>query len=200
MEEPPPSERLTRLLQGWNQGDDQAATELFEAVYDELRRLARRQFGRERRDHTLQPTALVHEVYRRLVQQKDAHFEHRSDFYAAAVRLMRELLVDHARRHGAQKRGGGLRRVTLGDGLPARRAPLVDLLDLNRALDELDQEFPRQALIVELRCFADYSIEEVATVLDLSPSTVKRDWKIAQARLYRRLKPSSHSKSTRTRS
>jgi len=178
---------VTRLLRDWNAGNEQVADELFGAVYHELRRQARHAFRRERRDHTLQPTALVHEVYGRLVQQKALRFEDRGDFFAVAARLMRELLIDHARRHGARKRGGGLRRVSVDDHVQACPGPEAELLDLDRALEELAQEFPRQARIIQLRYLADYSIEEVAASLELSPATVKREWKVARARLYRRL-------------
>jgi RNA polymerase sigma factor (TIGR02999 family) len=179
---------VTALLRAWSQGDAEAGERLLPIVYGELRRQAARLLRRERRDHTLQPTALVHETYLRLVEQKAADWRNRTQFFAVAARAMRRILVDHARRHGARKRGGSWDRITLDE---SRRAwpgePSVDVLALEDALDELAVLDPDKVRLVELRFFAGLNLEETASVLGVSESTVSREWRLARAWLFRRL-------------
>jgi RNA polymerase sigma factor (TIGR02999 family) len=179
---------VTALLRAWSQGDAEAGERLLPIVYGELRRQAARLLRRERRDHTLQPTALVHETYLRLVEQKAADWRNRTQFFAVAARAMRRILVDHARRHGARKRGGSWDRITLDE---SRRAwpgePDVDVLALEDALGELATIDPAKVRLVELRFFAGLNLEETASVLGVSESTVSREWRLARAWLFRRL-------------
>jgi RNA polymerase sigma factor (TIGR02999 family) len=179
---------VTALLRAWSQGDVEAGERLLPIVYGELRRQAARLLRRERRDHTLQPTALVHETYLRLVEQKAADWRNRTQFFAVAARAMRRILVDHARRHGARKRGGSWDRITLDEsrrGWPGE--PSVDVLALEDALDELAALDPDKVRLVELRFFAGLNLEETASVLGVSESTVSREWRLARAWLFRRL-------------
>ena len=182
---PPPGE-VTTLLQAWSEGNAAARDRLMPYVYAELRRRAAGQLRRERRGHTLRPTDLVHETYLRLCEQNPA-WQNREQFFAVASKLMRRILVDHARHRGAAKRGRGL-RVTLDEGAAA--APVVepDLLDLDAALDELSGLDPRQASLVELRFFGGLEIAEAARSLGVSLATANRDWAMAKAWLYRKLK------------
>jgi RNA polymerase sigma factor (TIGR02999 family) len=189
---PTPS-TITRLLRAWSAGDTAAGEALMPLVYDELRRRARRYLRRERREHTLEPTALVHEAYLRLVDQREADWRNRTQFYAVAAVVMRRVLVDHARSHRAEKRGGALFRVPLDEGMAQGDAREVDLMDLEKALVELAAQDARQARIVELRYFAGLSIEETAEVVGVSPATAKRDWTMARAWLYRRVAPGASS-------
>ncbi len=182
----PPGD-LTRLLQGWSAGDDVAREELLALVYDQLRRLAARQLRREHGARTLSPTALVHEAYLRLAGQAGLAWRDRAHFFGIVAVTMRRVLVDTARRRASVKRGGEWRRIPLGDAAAALAGHAVDLLDLDRALDALAALDPRQARIVELRFFADLGIEETAEVLGLSPATIKRDWSVARAWLFRHL-------------
>jgi RNA polymerase sigma factor (TIGR02999 family) len=184
--EAPPGD-LTRLLQGWNAGDAAAREDLMARVYGQLRRLAARQMRREHGVRTLSPTALVHEVYLRLAGQADLEWRDRAHFFGIVGVTMRRVLVEAARRRGAAKRGGEWRRITLGEQVFALEARGVDVLDLDRALSALAELDPRQARIVELRFFADLGVEETAEVLGLSPATVKRDWSVARAWLFRQL-------------
>ena len=180
----PPGE-VTRLLHAWGEGDDAARDRLIPIVYQELRRRAAAHLRHERAGHTLRPTDLVHEAYLRLCKQ-DVAWENREQFFGVASRLMRRILVDHARARAAAKRGGGLRVTAEGDlAGPAPEEP--DLLDLDAALDELAALDERQAHLVELRYFGGLSIEETARVLDLSAATVSREWTAARTWLYRRL-------------
>jgi RNA polymerase sigma factor (TIGR02999 family) len=181
-----PDGEVTRLLHAWGEGDDSARERLIPIVYQELRRRAAAHLRHERDGHTLRPTDLVHETYLKLVAQ-NARFENRGQFFAVASRLMRRILVDHARARGAAKRGGGL-RVTLVEP-EARRTADPELLDLDAALDELQALDERQARLVELRYFGGLSLDETAQALELSPATVSREWATAKAWLYRRLKP-----------
>jgi RNA polymerase sigma factor (TIGR02999 family) len=176
---------LTLLLKAACSGDPQAHTRLYEAVYAELRRLARANFRRESPGHTLQPTALVNEAFLRLAPA--CSFENRRHFFGAAAEAMRRILVDHARQRGAGKRGGGLERVTLSGVDVAGDDALVDVLAVDFALTELGASRPRLAELVSLRCFAGMSIEEAAQALDVSPATAKRDWAFARAWLAERL-------------
>jgi RNA polymerase sigma factor (TIGR02999 family) len=181
----PPAE-LTRLLQAWQHGDESARDTLIPVVYQELRKRAAGHLRRERRGHTLRPTDLVHETYLRLCAQNSA-WQNRGQFFGMASRLMRRILVDHARARAAAKRGGGL-RVTLVDS-PAPSPPAEpDLLDLDAALDELGALDERQATLVELRFFGGLSLEEAAAVIGVSLATAGREWASAKAWLYRRLK------------
>lgn len=187
---PDPEPDVTRLLQDWQQGNEQARERLLSQVYDDLRRVARGQLARERPGHTLQPTALVHEAYLRLVDQKRVRWESRAHFLALAATMMRRILVSHARKKKADKRGGDAVPVTLVEALDAASgspvAPL-DLVALDDALTDLARQDPRPARIVELRYFGGLTIEETARVLDVSPATVKLDWKMARAWLFREL-------------
>ena len=161
---------VTGLLQVWRAGDRNALDALVPQVYKELHRLAHFQLRKERPDHTLQSAALVHEAYARLVGQEPLDFESRGHFFAVAAQLMRQILVDYARRHRAEKRGGGSCKLTLDDAL--------------KTLAELD---PRQSRVVELRFFAGLSLEETAQVLEIGPATVQRDWTAARAWLHREI-------------
>lgn len=178
---PCPSHEVTELLSRWNHGEVAAREALIRIVYEELHRLAARYLGRQHPDHTLQTTALVHEAYLRLAGQNCGHFADREHFFAVAAKLMRNILIDHARRRGAVKRGHNRVTVVLEDAgqLPARGEP-VDLVVLNDALNRLAALDPTQVTIVELRFFSGLSIEETALALHLSPSTVKRQWLAAK--------------------
>ncbi len=182
-----PGRDLTQLLRDWNAGDREALDRLIPLVYDELRRLARRELRRERVDHTVQPTALVNELYLRLLQQRDATWQNRAQFFAVAAQLMRRVLVDHARARVAAKRGGGAPRVSLDAGLELPADGGVDLLALDRELTRLAELDPDQARIVELRFFSGLTIDETAAAIGRSPRTVKREWRLARAWLYGRL-------------
>jgi RNA polymerase sigma-70 factor, ECF subfamily len=161
---------------------------LLPLLYDELREIARRQLARERRNATLQPTELVHEVYLRLVDDRRVTQRGRAYFFGAAARAMRHVLIESARRRGARKRGGGERMVTLDDELVAVDAYAAELLDLDRALAELERRNPRHARVVECRYFGGLSVEETTAALDVSPRTVKSDWALARAWLYAALR------------
>lgn len=181
------SASVTQLLLEWTGGDRAALDRLMPLVYDELRRLAGGYLGRERRDHTLQPTALVNEAFLRLVDQRRIQWQGRAHFLALAATLMRQLLISHARKHRAAKRGSGGQRLTLLDSDLAVEARDVDLLDLDRALAALAALDARQARVVELRYFGGMTVEETAEVLEVSPATVKLDWSLARAWLLREL-------------
>ena len=181
---PPRSKTVTALLEAWSKGDEAAREDLIPLVYDELRRVAARHLSRERRDHTLRATALVHETYLRLVEQKRAQWRSRAHFFAVAAGLMRRILVDHARSRRARKRGGELRRVPLNEELVVSGSRDVELVALDEALEELSTLDPKLCRVVELRFFGGLSIEETAEVEGLSPATVKRNWNVAKAWLY----------------
>jgi len=182
----PRSKTVTALLDAWSKGDEAAREELIPLVYDELRRVAARHLSRERRDHTLRATALVHETYLRLVEQKRARWRSRAHFFAVAAGLMRRILVDHARSHRATKRGGELRRVPLNEELVVSASRHAELVALDQALEELSTLDPKLCRLVELRFFGGLSIEETAEVEGLSPATIKRNWNVAKAWLYSR--------------
>ena len=172
---------VTRLLVSWSGGNQGALDELVPVVYRELRRMAAGYLRRERAGHTLQPTALVHDAYLHLIDQKIADCRTRAQFFAIAANLMRQILVDHAKRHKALKRGGG-NQVALDEAAGAvQPQPQIDLVALNEALEKLAEVDPRQSRIVELRFFGGLTEDEVAEVLGVSPITVKRDWRIAKA-------------------
>jgi len=177
---------VTRLLGEIGRGQSQAVNDLLPLVYDELHRLARSYFRRERGEHTLQPTALVHEAYIRLVDQR-APLESRSHFMAVAATQMRRVLLDYARKHRAARRGGDDERVLLEDTMVISEQQPVDIILLNTALDKLAALDRRQAQLVELRFFAGLSVEETAEVIGISQATVKRDWSSARAFLHREI-------------
>jgi RNA polymerase sigma-70 factor, ECF subfamily len=182
---------LTALLRAWGRGDGQAGEEFFQQVYDEMRRQAARYLRRERRSHTLRPTGLVHEAYLRLAQERGADWQNRAQFFGVAAQVMRRILVDHARRHRAHKRGGSWQRVWLADGVEpaaaARSAPDLDILALEDALSELAAVDAEKARLVELRYFGGLDLEETAEVLGVSSATVSRQWRLARAWLFRRI-------------
>jgi RNA polymerase sigma factor (TIGR02999 family) len=183
----PSSHDVTTLLVDWSRGDRAALDQLIPLVYAELRHIAARQLRGERVGHTLQPTALVHEVYLRIVNQREVNWQNRAHFFGVAAQVMRRILVDHARRHTAAKRGEGVRCVSLDDALEVPASSEIPVLALDHALDRLQQIDSELARIVELRAFGGLTIEEAAHVLEVSPSTAKRDWRTAKAWLTREL-------------
>ena len=178
---------VTELLRCWRQGDAEALDRLVPLVHAELRRVARSHIRREGPGHTLQATALVHEVYLRLVGLDRLTLNDRTHFFAVAAKLMRQILVDHARRKRADKRGGGATMMTLNDVAPASQASMVDVIALDQALDALCARDARQCRVVELRFFAGLSIDETAQAIGVSPATIEREWVMAKAWLHRRL-------------
>jgi len=178
---------VTRLLQASSGGDAAAAAELIPLVYTELRRLAASYMRKERPDHTLRPTALVHEAYLRLIGQEQ-DWEGRTHFLGVAAQQMRRILVDHARKHRAAKRAGGEGRVPFDDALAVANQRPGDLLALDATLDQFAREFPRHARVVELRFFGGYTEDEIAAMLSVSPETVKRDWRFAKTWLSREIR------------
>jgi RNA polymerase sigma-70 factor (ECF subfamily) len=178
---------VTRLLIAWSDGNESAAAPLMDAVYVELRRLARAYLARERPDHSLQATALVHEAYLKLVDQRRVRWQNRAHFFAVSAQVMRRLLVDHARARGAFKRGVGI-TIALDDSIdaPGDDASL-DLIALDAAHDKLAARDQRQARLVELRYFGGLTVDEAAAVLDVAAITVKRDWALARTWLFREL-------------
>jgi RNA polymerase sigma-70 factor (ECF subfamily) len=186
----PSSGEITGLLTKLKAGDRQAESELVPLIYGELRRLARGYMRRERPDHTLQATALVHEVYLRLMEEHPVDWQSRAHFFAVAAQLMRRILVDHARAHNAAKRGGDAPKVFLEENLILSEAKSGDMLSLDEALARLAKLDPRQGRIVELRFFGGLSVEETAEVLGISARTVKREWSVARAWLYQEVRES----------
>jgi RNA polymerase sigma factor (TIGR02999 family) len=189
------SSDVTRLLLRWSKGDEDAFERLLPLVYSELRRIASKQLRRERPDHTLAPTALVHELYLRLIDQRRATWENRAHFFGLAAQMMRRILVDYARARQAGKRGGSRTRVSLEEVLeeagPGGGGPdpsAADVLAIDEALTRLAVIDSEQARIVELRFFAGLTVEETALLLKRSPRTVKREWRLARAWLYRELR------------
>ena len=178
---------VTELLRAWSDGDDGALERLMPLVEAELHRLARMYMGRERRGHTLQATALVNEAFLRLTNAQHIRWHDRAHFLGISARLMRRVLVDHARARGYQKRGGGARRVTLDEGLVTAPDPALDVVALDRALDALAVVDARKSRMIELRFFGGLSVEETADVLHVSTDTVKRDWRLAKLWLLREL-------------
>lgn len=178
---------VTALLGEWSRGNRDALNKLVPQVYAELRRIADRQFRMERANHTLQPTALVNEVYLRLVDRRDVNWENRAHFFGVAAQVMRRILVDHARRHRASKRGDGIRCVSIDEARDVAAANEIPVLALNHALDRLETVDGELAKIVELRAFGGLTIEEAAHVLSVSPSTANREWRTAKAWLTREL-------------
>lgn len=178
---------ITHLLKEWSDGDQQALDELTPLVYEELRLQATRYLRRERPNHSLQATALINEAFLRLIDVKDVQWQNRAHFFAIAANLMRRILVDHARRRDAEKRGGAQVLLTLDEGLAWTNEPDVDLLAIDEALDRLAVIDEQQARVVELRFFSGLTVDETATALDISPKTVKRDWSVARAWLKREI-------------
>jgi RNA polymerase sigma factor (TIGR02999 family) len=178
---------VTRLLRMFQAGDGDAASRLMALIYPELRKMARAQFRHERDGHDLQPTALVHEAYFRLVAHEHHSWESRGHFFAAAANVMRRILIEHARARNAQKRKGVRTLIPLDDVLTLTHEQSADLLDLDKALTELEQLSPRQARVVELRYFSGLSVPEIASALRVNPRSVDRDWATARAWLRTRL-------------
>lgn len=178
---------ITRLLEDYTNGNREVLDKLLPLVYNELRRLAHSYLNRERDGMTLQTTALVHEAYIKLIDQHSVDFSNRSQFFALSAQAMRRILIDNARAHTAEKRGSGL-KVSLEDVAEVSHEVNASLLELDIALRELEEFDPEQAKIVELRYFGGLTIEETAKVMKTSPSTVKREWTMARAWLYERVK------------
>ena len=188
------SQGITQLLERWSQGDEEALDQLMPLVYDELHRLAGAYLRSERREHTLQPTALVNEAYLKLVRQRNIQWQNRAQFFGVAAQLMRRILVDHARANNADKRGGDQVNVSLKNIGAFGTQPTADVLALHDVLNRLAEIDPDQSRIVELRFFGGLTIEEAAEVMQVSHSTVEREWKIAKAWLKRELtKGEKHS-------
>ena len=182
-----PATGVTELLIDWSNGDEQALDRLMPLVYSELKSIARRHLRREEARHTLQSTALVHEAYLRLVDQNRVRWQNRAHFFAVAGQLIRRILVDHARRRRAAKRGGAAQSLTLDQAVAGTGGRNVDLLALDEALTNLSELDAQQARVVELRYFAGLTVAESAEALGVSPATVQRDWTTARAWLFRQL-------------
>jgi RNA polymerase sigma factor (TIGR02999 family) len=182
---------VTALLLDWGRGDQSALDRLMPLVYAELRRVAQNQLRSELPGHTLQPTALVHETYLRLVDQQRIQWRNRAQFFAVAAQLIRRILVDHARRRSAAKRGGMATRLQLDSSIASGAGNIVDAIALDTALNGLEALDPQQARVIELRFYGGLSIEETASALGVSPATVNRDWVTAKAWLYRQLQHST---------
>jgi RNA polymerase sigma-70 factor (ECF subfamily) len=184
---PQAPQNVTQLLIGWSNGDKQALDTLVPLVYDELRRQASRYLRRERMGHTLQTTALIHEAYLRLVDQRNVHWQNRAHFFGIAAQLMRRILVDHARAKKRAKRGGSDVRISLSEATLKSPAQNLDIVALDEALERLAEIDEQQSKIVELRFFSGLTVEETAEVLSISTATVKRDWSMAKAWLHREI-------------
>ena len=182
-----PGGDVTQLLTAFGAGDRDAAERLIPAVETALRRIARRHLRSERADHTLQTTELINEAYLKLIDQRNRRWENRVHFFSICARLMRRILVDHARKKKAAKRGGEARRVLLSDPIDPGSGRNTDIIDLDRALVELEESEPRQANVIELRFFGGLSIAEVAEIVGVSATTVKRDLSKAESWLYAKL-------------
>ena len=191
--QPPSTHRVTRLLAAWHQGDTAATDELMAAVYDELRRIAYGYLRQEREGHTLQPTALVHEAYLRLVDDKQVNWRSRAHFYGVAAKVMRRVLVDHARTHAAAKRGAGMEALPLEAVGEIAVPGGVDYVALDGALQSLARIAPRQSEVVELRFFGGLTAQEVAEALQVSERTVMGDWQFARSWLKRELETGGQS-------
>lgn len=178
---------VTQILLNWQEGDADAPAKLMPIVYEELRRLARNYLQRERADHTLQATALVHEAYLRMVDEKSVSWKDRAHFYGIAARLMRRILVDHARAHNAAKRGGLDQKLTLDEARELPMKETVELVALDGALENFAQTYPRKSEVVELKFFGGLDAKEISEVLQVSEKTVLRDWNFAKLWLCREL-------------
>lgn len=179
---------ITRILKSWSGGNREAVDDLIPLVYDELHKVAAQYLRRQRPDHTLQPTALVNEAYLKLIDISDVNWQDRAHFFAVASQTMRHILVDHARSLGREKRGGNFQKLSLDEAISSSQEKEVDLLILNDALENLAEIDEQQSKIVELRFFGGLTVEETAVVLKISPATVKREWRIAKAWLFGRIK------------
>ena len=180
--------QISVILKDWSGGNRASADVLLSLVYDELRKIAAQYLRKERSDHTLQPTALVHEAYLKLVDISDISWQNRAHFFAVSSNVMRHILVDHARARLSDKRGGAAQRIALEDAISFSNEPDVDLIALDEALKQLAEFDEQQSRLVELRFFGGLTIEETAEVLNISPATVKREWTMAKAWLFRRMK------------
>lgn len=178
---------ISGLLKAWSEGDQASLDQLIPLVYNELRRMAAGHLRRAGAQNSLQPTAIVHEVYLRLLGQRDVHFENRAQFFGLAAHLIRTILVDHVRNRQAAKRGGGWRKVSLTEAQDVPQPREFDIVALDHALESLSDRDPQQGQIVELRYFGGLTIEDTAKFLKISPATVKRDWSLARAYLYREI-------------
>jgi RNA polymerase sigma-70 factor, ECF subfamily len=183
----PPPQEITQLLVDWSNGNQAALDQLTPLVYTELRQLAHRYMRRERLGHTMQTTALIHEAYLRLVDQTKVRWENQAHFFGIAARLMRQILIEHARSHTRAKRGGGAGTISLDEAAFVAQARAAELLALNDALERLAAVDPRKSRVVELRFFGGLSVEEAARVLNIAPNTVLRDWRLAKAWLHREI-------------
>jgi RNA polymerase sigma factor (TIGR02999 family) len=188
------SEGITQLLINWRSGDKAALDQLMPIVYEELRRLARGFMGRERNNHTLQTSALINEAYLKLVDQDETNWQNRAHFFAVAAQIMRHILIDHARSYGYEKRGAGSQRVSLDDAKVFSEERAGELVALDEALTDLAAVDPRKSRLVELRFFGGLNIDETAEVMDLSPTTVQREWRAAKAWLQRFIKGENPAK------
>ena len=186
MTQPSPQE-VTQLLAAWGSGDRAALDRLMPLVYDELRRLARHYMGRERAGHTLQTTALVNEAYLRLADQRNTRWQNRAQFFGVAAQMMRRILVDHARGHAYQKRGGGAPKVPLDEAAVLAPEKAAETIALDEALERLAEHDQRKCRVVEMRYFGGLTVEEIAEVLKISAVTVMRDWSMAKAWLHREM-------------
>ncbi|MCD9185438.1 MAG: sigma-70 family RNA polymerase sigma factor [Pyrinomonadaceae bacterium] len=179
---------ITQLLQELRKGERQTLDEILPLVYDELRRLAKNYLNRERSNHTLQPTALVHEAYLRLIGQKEIEWQNRAHFFGVSARLMREILIEHARGRNRQKRGGEFKtQIALDENISFAQQNQLDVVAVDDALSKLEKLDERQARIVEMKFFGGLTIEEISEVLSISPATVKREWSSAKLFLYKTL-------------
>ena len=181
-------QQITERLIAWGSGETSALDDVMRAVYQELRRMADHYLRLERPDHTLQPTALVHEAYLRLIDQRKVSWQNRAHFFGVAAQMMRRILVDHARTKQRGKRGGAARKLSLDEVMNLSQGRAADLVALDDALKALAEIDPRKSQVVELRFFGGLSVEETAEVLGVSPQTVLRDWKLAKAWLYQAMK------------
>lgn len=187
MKKPPPNEITERLI-AWGAGDRVAFDQLLPVVYQELRRMAGNYLRQENPGHTLQPTALVHEAWLRLIDQERVDWRNRAQFFGVAAQMMRRILVDHAKARHREKRGGDAVKLSLDDMVNLSRERAAELLALDDALDELTGVDERKSRVVELRYFGGFSVEETAQILGVSPETVMRDWKLAKAWLYQQIR------------
>ena len=187
-----PRHEITGRLLAWNSGDADALEDVINAVYKELRRMADRYLRHEPSGHSLQPTALVHEAYLRLIDQTQVTWQNRAHFFGVAAQMMRRILVDHARTKHREKRGGNERTFSLEEVLDIGKGRTADLVSLDEAMDALAAIDERKSRVVEMRFFGGLSVDETAEVLNVSPQTVLRDWKLAKAWLYEQLRSESN--------
>ena len=187
------TQSVSLLLDQWNSGDREALDQLMPLIYEELRKMARRYMRQQNPGHTLQTTALIHEAYLRMVKQPEKQFQNRTHFFGVAAQAMRHILVDYARARNTNKRGGGVRPISLEEAALVTQDRAVELVAFDDALKELERLSKRQSQVVELRYFGGLSVDETATVLEVSPDTVMRDWSMAKTWLHRALSPISEA-------